>query len=322
MTSQRILVTGGAGFVGSHVVEHLLAVTPHCPALRVLVHHRAPAHLAGAPAGRGVEIVRGSLSDPAGLHGICDGVTTVLHLAARIGGTEEECRLVNTEGTRALLAEAKRAGVGNFIQLGTAAVYGNGPHRGAAEGMLDESPTSPTSVTRLAGERLVVAAGGTVLRPYLIYGDGDTWLIPALVGLIRRVPRWPAGGRARLSLVSVDSLAAAIAELALLPRLPTGQVLHASHPEPVTVRDLITTVARHLEIPEHQGEFAADEAAERLGAPDDPLIRRQLAMLTTDRWYNSDRFWKAVSTDPGPSFENAFVRYSPWYRSHHSGEAT
>ncbi|MBW5487071.1 NAD-dependent epimerase/dehydratase family protein, partial [Streptomyces bambusae] len=163
----------------------------------------------------GVEVVRGDLARGESLTGVCEGVTTLVHLAARIGGTEAECRAVNVEGTRALLAEARRAGVDRIVQVGTAAVYRDGAHRGAAEGELVEDPGSVTSVTRLEGERLVLAAGGTVLRPHLVYGRGDQWVVPSLLGLLARLPYWVDGGRARMSMVSVDALAGAVAGLAV-----------------------------------------------------------------------------------------------------------
>lgn len=167
-------MTGGTGFVGSHVTARLTAAVgapagregpegPDGPALRLLGHRRAlPGHTGAAA---GIETVTGDLTDPASLRGICEGVTTVVHLAARIGGTEEECRTVNVEGTRALLAEAARAGVRRFVHLGTAAVYRDEPHRGEAEGLLPEEPVSATSVTRLEGERLVLAAGASWCGP-------------------------------------------------------------------------------------------------------------------------------------------------------------
>ncbi|MET9608658.1 NAD(P)-dependent oxidoreductase [Streptomyces sp. NPDC006512] len=307
LTPERILVTGGAGFVGSHVSALLSAGDG--PALRLLTHHRhAPA---GADA---AEVVTGDLTDPASLRGICEGVTTVLHLAARIGGTEEECRAVNAEGTRALLAEAARAGVRRFVQLGTAAVYRDVPHRGEAEGELEERPSSATSVTRLEGERMVLAAGGTVLRPHLVYGRGDIWLVPALVQLMGRLPNWVDGGRARISMISVDALAGAVADLARLPEVPGGQVLHASHPEPVTSRELITTVGRALGMPLPEGDITLDEALERMGAAGDPATRRRLSLLTTDHWYDSGALWKLVGAGPGPRLPDGFEAYAPWYR--------
>ncbi|GAA3302660.1 NAD-dependent epimerase/dehydratase family protein [Streptomyces cinereospinus] len=314
MSCERILVTGGTGFIGSHVVPLLrrASAAPHGPALRLLTHHRpGPGATGGGP-----EAVPGDLADPASLHGVCEGVTTVLHLAARIGGTREECRTVNEEGTRALLAEAARAGVRRIVQLGTAAVYGDGPHRGEPEGRIAEAPVSPTSETRLAGERLVLAAGGTVVRPYLVYGEGDTWVVPGLVQLVRRLPHWVDGAAARLSLIPATVLARALAELALAPagREPAaGRVLHAAHPEPVTLRDLVTTVCGALDLPLPAGELPLDEALRRLDAHG-PGARRPLALVAVDRFYDSGALWSLLSTGPGAPFAQAFGDCAPWYR--------
>lgn len=299
-------MTGGTGFVGSHVVPLLrtaAAASPQGPAVRLLTHRR--------PAAGDVETVYGDLADPGTLHGVCEGVTTVLHLGARIGGGEAECRAVNHEGTRALLAEARRAGVRRFVQLGTAAVYGDGPHSGEPEGRPAETPVSPTSATRLAGERLVLAAGGTVVRPYLVYGEGDTWFVPALLRLLRRLPHWVDDGTARLSLISAPTLAGVLAELALSPLPPVGGVLHAAHPQPVSARELVTTVCEALDLPLPTGALSCQEARTHL---DDPLLCRHLALIAVDRWYDTTRLWSTVSTAPGPQFTTDFARYAPWYR--------
>ncbi|MFF9626912.1 NAD-dependent epimerase/dehydratase family protein [Streptomyces griseosporeus] len=310
MSRERILVTGGTGFIGAHVVPLLRAAAPPGrpgPALRLLTHRRPGPH---EPAPE-LETVTGNLADPRTLHGVCEGVTTVLHLAARVGGTEEECRAVNEEGTRALLAEAARCGVRRVVQLGTAAVYGDGGHRGAPEGGIPEAPVSATSATRLAGERLVLAAGGTVVRPYLVYGEGDRWVVPSLLRLLERIPHWVDGATARLSLISAPALAAALTELALAPRPSEGRVLHAAHPQPVSVRELMTTVCRALDREPPEGDLTLAEARDRLT---DPAARRSLDLLAHDHWYDSTRLWSTVTTDPGPPFTADFAAYAPWYR--------
>ncbi|MFE2266137.1 NAD-dependent epimerase/dehydratase family protein [Streptomyces griseosporeus] len=310
MSRERVLVTGGTGFIGAHVVPLLRAAAPPGgpgPALRLLTHHRPGPH---EPAPE-LETVHGDLADPRTLHGVCEGVTTVLHLAARVGGTEEECRAVNEEGTRALLAEAARSGVRRIVQLGTAAVYGDGDHRGAPEGTLPEAPVSATSATRLAGERLVLAAGGTVVRPYLVYGEGDRWVVPSLLRLLDRIPHWVDGATARLSLVSAPVLAAALTELALAPQPSGGRVLHAGHPQPVSVRELLTTVCRALELELPEGDLTLAEARARLT---DPAARRSLDLLAHDHWYDSTRLWSTVTTRPGLPFTADFPTYAPWYR--------
>ncbi|MGW1544507.1 NAD-dependent epimerase/dehydratase family protein [Streptomyces sp. NPDC002309] len=309
MSTERILVTGGTGFIGSHVVPLLRAAAsaPHGPALRLLTHRRP------GPDAAGLESVHGDLADPASLQGVCDGVTTVLHLAARIGGTPSECRTVNEEGTRVLLAEAERAGVRRIVQLGTAAVYGDGPHRGEREGRIAEAPVSVTSETRLAGERLVLAAGGTVVRPFLVYGEGDTWVVPGLVRLLRLLPHWVDGAGSRLSLISAPVLARALAELALAPGAPVAGVLHAAHPEPVTLRDLLTTVCGALDLPLPGGEITLDEALARLDAHG-PGARRPLTLVAADRWYDTTALWSRLATTPGAPFAVAFEECAPWYR--------
>lgn len=306
-------MTGGTGFIGSHVVPLLRAAAARSggPALRLLVHDRpAPDRTADG----GFETVHGDLADPATLHGVCAGVTTVLHLAARVGGDAERSRAVNHEGTRALLAEAGRAGVGRVVQLGTAAVYGDGPHRRAPEGSLSEAPVSATSAGRLAGERLVLAAGGTVVRPYLVYGEGDTWVVPALARLVRGLPHWVEGGGARLSMVAAPVLAAALTELTLTAPPSAAGVLHAAHPRPVTVRELVGTLCRTLDLPVPEGDIGVADARERLGPGAGADLRRHLELISMDRWYDSGRLWSLLKTGPGPHFTTAFETYAPWYR--------
>ncbi|MFJ4781469.1 NAD-dependent epimerase/dehydratase family protein [Streptomyces sp. NPDC088762] len=297
-------MTGAAGFVGSAVVGRLVE-----QGVRV----RALVHRADVPPG--VEGVRGDLARGESLRGVCDGVGTVLHLASRIGGSAQECRAVNVEGTRALVAEAERAGVRRIVQLGTAAVYRDGAHRGAVEGELPEEPESVTSVTRLGGERLVLAAGGTVLRPHLVYGRGDRWVVPSLVRLLARLPHWVDGGRARMSMVSVDALAGALAELAVREE-DTGGVLHACHPEPVSARELVETVVRELGLPLPTGDVDVPGALELLGGPGepDPVLRRRVSLFAVDHWYDSGRLWGRLEASPGPRFSEAFGQYADWYR--------
>ncbi|MFD3545827.1 NAD-dependent epimerase/dehydratase family protein [Streptomyces sp. NPDC058655] len=305
MSAGLVLVVGAAGFVGGPVVERLV---------RGGVGVRAVVHRGQAPAG--VEGVRGDLARPESLRGVCEGVGAVLHLAARVSGSLEECRAVNEYGTAALLAEAERCGVARVVQLGTAAVYRDGMHQGAVEGELAEGPESVVSVTRLAGERLVLAAGGTVLRPHLVYGRGDRWVVPSLVELLGRLPFWVDGGRARMSMVSVDALAGALAELAVCGEAEAG-VWHAGHPVPVSGRELVETVAGELGLALPAGEVDLEGALAFLAGPDglDPVLRRRLSFLAVDHWYDSSRLWDLVSASPGRGFVEEFGRYGDWYRA-------
>jgi 2-alkyl-3-oxoalkanoate reductase len=314
MAASRILITGGTGFIGTRVTALLTSGTLRQPrpALRLLAHRSRPE----LPRTGQVEVHQGSLTDPASLHGLCDGVDTVLHLASQIGGCPQQCHAVNDAGTGALLAEAVHSGVRRIIQLGTTAVYRDGRHVGVTEGELPLDPASPTSITRLAGEQRVLAAGGLVLRPHLVYGPGDVWVLPALADFMTVLPHWVDGGRALMTMIGVDDLARVIAGLALRPELPTGEALHVGRPEPVSGHELFTTAARALDLPLPAGQVSHAQARTWPGTQDDPGWQRRLSLLTVDHWYDTSRLWRLLDSAPGTSFAEDFATGAGWYRSY------
>jgi UDP-glucose 4-epimerase len=148
----RILVTGGAGFIGSHVVEHF----QHRAEVRVLDNLRSgfKRNLAGLRH----EFVEASILDRDAVRNAVAGVDYVFHLAAMISVPEsvskpDECRRMNTEGTLIVLEEAARAGVKKLVFSSSAAIYGDNPVVPKTERMLPE-PQSPYAETKLEGEHL------------------------------------------------------------------------------------------------------------------------------------------------------------------------
>ncbi|MET7476267.1 NAD-dependent epimerase/dehydratase family protein [Streptomyces sp. NPDC005648] len=307
--SAGLLVTGAGGFVGGRVVRHAGRLPDGGPPLRVLAHRRA---LPGAPGA--VEVVAGDLGDPGSLRGLCAGVGTVVHCASLVGGTEEECEAVNVRGTEALVEEARRAGVSRVVYLSTASVYGRGTFREARPEDLVRNPGSPTSRTRAAAEDLVLAAGGTVLRPHIVYGTGDRWVGPGLLALVRAIGGGIRGRPALVSAVDVDDLARLVLGAALAPgdRL-TASVYHANHPRPATADALLRGFAGAAGLPLAEGVATYERAAERLralGRSTNPLD-----MMATDHWFASDRIWSDLGLAAGAGFEEGLARHAGWYRS-------
>ncbi|WP_046471742.1 NAD-dependent epimerase/dehydratase family protein [Allosalinactinospora lopnorensis] len=314
MTSRRVLLTGAAGFVGSAIARRL-ARTPH--PVRALVHRRAlpddsPLTASGAP---GTEVVRADLTRPATLTGICDGVHTVVHAASAVDAGAEVCRAVNERGTRALLAEASRAGVRHVVYISTAAVYGAGPHRGIAEDALPPAPETAVSRSRLAAERMVLSHGGTVFRPMFVYGPGDVWFVPTLAALARFLPKRVNGGTARLSTIAVDALADVTAAAAESPgAVLGGAVYHVNHPEAVPVGRILDSLSAELGLPRAAGAIAYQDAVQELGLSAD--MARRLALVSFDHFYDSTRIWAATGVAPGAPFPRRFPEYADWYRRH------
>lgn len=146
----KILVTGGAGFIGSHIVEYF----QHKAEVRVLDNlcsgfkHNLD--------GMRCEFMQGSILDRVLVRQAMQGVDYVFHLAAMVSVPESmkrpvECNEVNAVGTLVVLEEAVRAGVKKLVFSSSAAIYGNSPDIPKNETMAP-APESPYAVTKLDGE--------------------------------------------------------------------------------------------------------------------------------------------------------------------------
>jgi len=185
LRDKRILVTGGAGFIGSHLVDALA----HSK-VRVLddLSTGKEANLAAALARGNVELVRGDIRDHSLVASLLSDVDVVFHLACRgvrhSIGNPIESHQVNAEGTLNLLAAARSAGVKRFIHISSSEVYGT-----ARRAPMDEDhPTYPETVygaAKLAGEAYARAYHQTyglpsvVVRPFNNFGprshhEGDS----------------------------------------------------------------------------------------------------------------------------------------------------
>lgn len=147
----KILVTGGAGFIGSHIVEHFQGGAE----VRVLDNLRSG--FLDNLAGLRHEFIEASILDRAAVRRAVQGVDYVFHLAATTSVPEslekpDECREINAAGTLVVLEEAAQAGVKKLVFSSTAAIYGDNPVVPKAEAMLPE-PQTPYATTKLEGEK-------------------------------------------------------------------------------------------------------------------------------------------------------------------------
>jgi len=169
----RILVTGGAGFIGSHVVEHF-----HRDHEVVVLDDLRTGRLRNLE-GLRHRLVQGSILDEGALADASAGADLVFHLAAMVSVPESvsqpaACESLNVTGTARVLAAARGAGATKVVLASSAAIYGDNPMVPKLETMAPE-PRSPYAATKLAGERLLAeAADGalstTSLRLFNVFG--------------------------------------------------------------------------------------------------------------------------------------------------------
>jgi UDP-glucose 4-epimerase len=178
MAPSRVLVTGGAGFIGSHLVDGLLKAGFEVTVLDNFSSGRLD-NLGRLPR-RGLRVLRGDLRNPSEVEAALEGVEVAFHLAAVTSVPysfehPDETYLVNVEGTRNLLEGCLRGPVRRIIYVSTCAVYGEPEYLPIDEDH-PKRPASPYAESKLEAERLCMeyreshGLGATVLRLFNVYG--------------------------------------------------------------------------------------------------------------------------------------------------------
>ncbi|HEX3417550.1 MAG TPA: NAD-dependent epimerase/dehydratase family protein [Stellaceae bacterium] len=257
---RRCLVTGGAGFIGSHLVDHLVAENW---AVTVLDDFSTGmrANLSEAQSRGDVRIAEGSILDPRAVEAAMAGSELVFHLAVqcvrRSLGEPLHNHEVNATGTLNVLEAARRRRVGRLIYCSSSEVYGNCGREPLAETTTVCEPATVYGAAKLAGEHYAKAYWQTyglptiVVRPFNAYGprehtSGDLaeviprFVIRVLNGLAPVIFGTGEHGRDFTYVTeTVRGIALAVSCDALV-----GRAVNIAYGEMVTVRQVAETIAR------------------------------------------------------------------------------
>ncbi len=249
-------VTGGSGFVGGRLIGRLRA-----DGVQVRALARSDA-AAAKVAQAGAEPVAGSLDDTEAIRAGAQGCRLAFHAAAALGewGRREDFERGNVAGTEHALAACRAAGVERFVHVGTEAALMAGEPLVEVDETAPLRPDSPAmySATKAIAEQAVLAANRAgfetvVVRPRLVWGAGDTTILPGLVEAARSGRlRWIGGGRHRTSTTHVDN---AVEGLVLGARRGRpGRPYFVTDGEPVVFRDFVTDLlaTQGVEVPERE----------------------------------------------------------------------
>ena len=276
-----ILVTGGSGFIGRHLVQ---ALVDDGRKARALV--RSDAAAKRVP--EGAEAVRGDVGDVESLRRAAEGVELVFHLAGSYRAEGPELHVAHVTGTANLLA-ALEPGT-RVVYVSSTSVYG-WDQPWPADHATPPAPASPYGKAKLAAERLVTGwTGGTtaIARPTITYGPGDKrGMLTRAHRLMARGLRWyPGDGRNRIHLLHVDDL---VRGLILLSDKGEGVYLFAG-PEATPVARIFELLAAGAGLPKPR--FGLPAAPVRL------VAGHSVDVLTQDRAYDWSRAAAALGWRP------------------------
>ena len=317
----RVLVTGGAGFIGSHLTDHLLALGCHVTVLDDLSSgDRANLELA-EQTGR-LRFIEGSVLDESVLASAITGATYVFHLAVQCVrksiGKPLENHHVNATGTITTLEAARRAGVRRFIYCSSSEVYGNCVGERLNEDLAQCAPVTVYGAAKFAGEYYAKAYYQTyglqtvVVRPFNAYGprehdQGDLaeviprFAIRALNGL---PPIIFGDGRNGRDFTYVTEIAAGIALAAECDAL-LGRVVNLAYGRMITISEVAAAVVRACGRPDLSPEYINARPGDVIALQADTSRAREL-----------------LSFRAAIDFEQGLQQYLQWFRGRHPDPST
>ncbi|MCG3194263.1 MAG: hypothetical protein DIJKHBIC_03521 [Thermoanaerobaculia bacterium] len=235
-----VALTGGSGFVGSHIVDSLLEAGYRVRAL--LRRPEAPGWLKG----KDVEIVAGDVRESTGLSDLVRGALAVVHAAGKTAARDlAEYRQANARGTENLVKAVQEASPGaHFVLISSLAAAGPSIGGALVRPSDPPKPVSSYGTSKLEGEIAVASTlglGYTILRPSAVYGPRETAIRDLFVMASKGWVPSLAGGRPKVQLAYVSDVAAAVR--GALERGPTNETYFVSHPEILDYAMIAATLA-------------------------------------------------------------------------------
>jgi nucleoside-diphosphate-sugar epimerase len=324
--SRTVLVTGGNGFVGRHLVA---ALQDRGDLVRVLA---LPGEDASWLQHRGVAVYHGDVREPASLAKPADGADAVLHLAAMMDVWRplEDYRAVNVTGTENICRAALTAGVGRLVHMSSSSVYGIALGRPANEGFPLAPFGDPYPVTKAAGDRLVqrmIAAEhlpAVIIRPDQIFGPGDELHFGHMADRLRAGRGILVGsGNNAIPLVYVADVVQGLL-LALDHDRAPGQAYNITNDRPLTQKQLLHAIAEEIgasppriRVP-YRALYAAGYLSERLATATPsvtrpPITRLGVAFFGADNRYSIGKARAELGYAPRVDLGEGIRITARWY---------
>jgi nucleoside-diphosphate-sugar epimerase len=324
----RILVTGGSGFLASHLIREL---QERGHAVRALV---LPSSDTTQLEQAGVDIRTGDVRLPDTLAGAMSQVNAVFHLAAAIGVRcpLREYHAVNVTGTENVCRAALAAGVERLVHVSSTSVYEQGLGEPVDETFPLAPPRDPYAVTKAAGDSLVQRLiaeehlSASIVRTSTIFGPGDH------LNFGRIADRLLAGagivigsGRNRVPVASVDDVVRGLV-LVLGHEAAEGQIYNITDDSCPTQAELLREIAEELgaKMPRihvpygllYGTAFLAERLAQVTRSEHALVTRFGVLLYGADNRFAIDKARQELGYEPGVSLRQGVSAAAEWYRAH------
>ncbi len=324
-TQRKVLVTGGAGFTGSHLLRRLLQAGHE---VRTLV--RDPQKLQRHEDDQ-LDVVVGDVRDPEICRQAVQDCDVVYHIAASFrSGKASAAELIetNAEGTTNMLNAAEAVGVSRFVHCSTIGVLGHIEAPPATE----DTPYNPCDdyqYSKMLGEKIVLdyaqqgRVPATVVRPASIYGEGDLRLLKLFRSIKKGLFVMVGSGDPHFHMVHVDDLATGFM-LAASSDAAVEQVYIIAGDRSVALKDLARIIAEvlhaappRLHVP-YNLMWAAGAAFELICKPfhmDPPIYRRRVSFFHHNRSFDIRKAKEELGYQPQVDLLEGIRRTANWYAS-------
>lgn len=333
--TEKILITGADGFIGSHLVELLLKenISPHN--LRLFIEEKSSStNLPNLP----FDIVKGDIRDKKIVTKAMEGVTTIFHLAAITSfasDTYDDYKAINVEGTQHLLDACKGKNIQKFVLFSSIAVFGLPAWTGDIRNWDETHPKTFSDIygkSKWEAEERVIEAHKkwkipyTIVRPSSVYGPRDKGQLYGLYKTIKNRQFFMIGsGENKMHFVFVKDLVKGVRQAQLSKSKASDYILAGK--EPVAFKDVVKFVAQSINAPLPRFgvgknvalmlSYVMDSLGKFIGVKS-PLFPSRVKVMTTNYYYKIDKARKEINYNPKTSFEEGSKITGKWYLEHNS----
>lgn len=322
--TEKYLVTGASGFVGSFLVKELLNQGKQ---VRAMVRSTSSIE---ELKGLNCEIVEADVKDMASLLKATEGISGVFHIAAlfrQAGLPDSEYHAVNVQGTRNVLEAAIHSGVRRVVHCSTVGVISH-----VAEPPADEAtPCNPSDVyqeSKMEGELLALEyfksekIRGVVIRPAMIYGPGDARTLKLFKMIARRRFFYVGRGESLVHWIDVRDLARAFCRAMQLEER-NAEVYIIAGKRSLTLREMAEIVASQLGVPAPflclpvRPMQLLGSMCEAICAPfklTPPIFRRRVDFFTKNRCFDTRKAKEQLGFEPAQDLTTEIADIIASYR--------